>query len=685
MKKLFLLTILLHLTFIVKAQTSLSLDSCRALALTNNKDLLISHEKINAAHYQRKAAFTNYLPNFSATGAYMRNQKEFSLLNNDQKAALSGLGSNLAGPIGQAATGIIATYPELAPLISSLSGSLPAALDQVGNSLVDALRTDTRNVYAGAITLTQPLYMGGKIRAYNKITKYAEELARQQHNGGMQEVIMSTDQAYWQVISLVNKKKLAEGYLKLLQQLDSDVEKMIAEGVATKADGLSVRVKVNEAEMTLTKVEDGLSLARMLLCQLCGLDLSSPITLADENMENIPLIPTDTHFDLSTAYENRPEIRSLELATQIYKQKVNVTRAEHLPSIALMGNYMVTNPSVFNSFENKFKGMWNVGVMVQLPIWHWGEGIYKTKAAKAEARIAQYQLQDAREKIELQVNQAAFKVNEAGKKLVMASKNMEKAEENYKVPNLEKGIAVLEYLSLHTQGETLQDIKSALDISQTTAYRILNTLVRLDYLIYNEDTKRYKLSRKLLTLGFRSLNEHNLLETVLPRLRDLRDQVKETACFGVLGDRKGIFIEQAQGHHTFRFILSPGKPFDLHCSAPGKAIMAYLPNTVRDRYLSYMEFTRYNARTITTRDAYLEELEKVRKLGYAMDNEEELNGVICIGAPIFNYTGYPCGAIWISGPKDRLSKEVVRVSADCIRKVAQTISLELGYSKAKKI
>lgn len=475
MKKLFLLTILLHLTFIVKAQTSLSLDSCRALALTNNKDLLISHEKINAAHYQRKAAFTNYLPNFSATGAYMRNQKEFSLLNNDQKAALSGLGSNLAGPIGQAAAGIIATYPELAPLISSLTGSLPAALDQAGNSLVDALRTDTRNVYAGAITLTQPLYMGGKIRAYNKITKYAEELARQQHNGGMQEVIMSTDQAYWQVISLVNKKKLAEGYLKLLQQLDSDVEKMIAEGVATKADGLSVRVKVNEAEMTLTKVEDGLSLARMLLCQLCGLDLSSPITLADENMENIPLIPTDTHFDLSTAYENRPEIRSLELATQIYKQKVNVTRAEHLPSIALMGNYMVTNPSVFNSFENKFKGMWNVGVMVQLPIWHWGEGIYKTKAAKAEARIAQYQLQDAREKIELQVNQAAFKVNEAGKKLVMASQNMEKAEENLRYATLgfrEGVIATSNVLEAQTAWLSAQSekIDAQIDVKLTEIY-----------------------------------------------------------------------------------------------------------------------------------------------------------------------------------------------------------------------
>ena len=478
MKKVFLLTFLLSFTFTVKAQSFLSLDSCRALALANNKDLLISNEKINAAYYQRKAAFTNYLPNFSATGAYMRNQKEFSLLNNDQKAALSGLGTNLAGPIQQAATEIGTAHPELKPLIASLSGKLGAALpalDQAGNSLVDALRTDTRNVYAGALTLTQPLYMGGKIRAYNKITKYAEELAQEQHHGGMQEVIMSTDQAYWQVVSLVNKKKLAEGYLKLLQQLDGDVEKMINEGVATKADGLSVRVKVNEAEMTLTKVEDGLSLARMLLCQLCGIDLSSPITLADENMEDIPLLTTDPHFDLSTAYENRPEIRSLELATQIYKQKVNVTRAEHLPSIALMGNYMVTNPSVFNSFENKFKGMWNVGVMVQIPIWHWGEGIYKTRAAKAEARITQYQLQDAREKIELQVNQAAFKVKEAGKKLVMSSKNMEKAEENLRYATLgfKEGVIatsnVLEaqtaWLSAHSE-----KIDAQIDVKLTEIY-----------------------------------------------------------------------------------------------------------------------------------------------------------------------------------------------------------------------
>ena len=92
-------------------------------------------------------------------------------------------------------------------------------------------------------------------------------------------------------------------YLELLQKLESDVDKMIAEGVATKADGLSVKVKVNEAEMTLTKVEDGLSLSRMLLCQLCGLDLSSPIILKDEKGNDLKPDPVAANgIDLNTVY-----------------------------------------------------------------------------------------------------------------------------------------------------------------------------------------------------------------------------------------------------------------------------------------------------------------------------------------------------------------------------------------------
>ena len=477
MKRLVSITLFAGITFSLQAQIALTLDSCRALAMENNKELLIGQEKIKAAHYQNKAAFTNYLPKLSATGTYIRNQKEISILNDEQKAGLSQLGTTVGTQVKGFTQQLAVAHPELAPLIASLGNfDIATPLNAAGNSIVDAFRTDTRNMYAGAITLTQPLYMGGKIRAYNKITQYAEELARQQHHTGMQEVILSTDQAYWQVISLVNKKKLAEGYLKLLQKLESDVDHMIAEGVATKADGLSVKVKVNEAEMTLTKVEDGLSLSKMLLCQLCGLDLSTNVVLADENMNDLPiLLKENSEINMETAYASRPELKSLELASLIYKQKVNVTRAEHLPTVALLGNYLVSNPSVYNGFENKFKGMWNVGVMVQVPIWNWGEGVYKTKAAKAEAQIAKYQLQDAREKVELQVNQAAFKVTEAKKKLIMASKNLEKANENLRYATLgfEEGvIAPANVLEAHTAWLSAQSekIDAQIDIKLTEIY-----------------------------------------------------------------------------------------------------------------------------------------------------------------------------------------------------------------------
>lgn len=422
----------------IQAQRTLNLDSCRALALSNNKELRMSKEKVNAAHYQQKAAFTNFLPKIDMMGTYMRTEKEISLLSDDQKSAISNIGTAVA-PMGQKLQQILSSDPSLAPLLTplqSVMGTLPGALNQVGQGMVDALRTDTRNMFGGMVTLTQPIFMGGKIIAYNKITKFAEQLAESQHATELQDVILNTDQAYWQVISLVNKKKLAESFLELVKKLDSDVSKMVAEGVATKADELSVKVKVNEAEMTLTKVENGLSLSKMVLCQLCGIPLETPITLANESMENITLPDTYIQGNVNTALSNREELKSLELASKIYRQKVNVTRSEFLPSVGLTATYLVTNPSLVNGFERKMRGMWGVGMMVKIPVFHWGEGIYKVKAAKAEANIAQYKLDDVKEKVELQVTQATYKVNEATKKLAMAEKNMAKADENLRYANL---------------------------------------------------------------------------------------------------------------------------------------------------------------------------------------------------------------------------------------------------------
>ncbi len=439
MKRITSLLLLLGATLSSYAQQVLTLDSCRALALANNKELRISQEKVNAAHYEKKAAFTNYLPKIDLTGGYMRTQKEISLLSDEQKQSISNIGTTSGAQLQEQIKQLAASDPVLGSLLQPLQGVIPgltAGLNGVGQGLVDAFRTDTRNMTVGAATLTQPLFMGGKIIAYNKITKYAERLAESQHATGMQDLILQTDQVYWQIISLVNKKKLAENFLELVQKLDSDVDKMIKEGVATKADGLSVKVKVNEAEMMLTQVDNGLNLSKMLLCQLCGLPLETDFQLADESMKDLPLPNTYTEANVSTALSNREELKSLELASEIYRQKVNVVRADFLPSVALTANYLVTNPSLVNGFENKFRGMWAAGIVVKIPVFHWGEGIYKVKAAKAEANIARYKLEDIKEKVELQVTQNSYKVNESTKKLALAEKNMEKAEENLRYANL---------------------------------------------------------------------------------------------------------------------------------------------------------------------------------------------------------------------------------------------------------
>lgn len=413
-------TILL-LTFVVTvscmhAQRMLTLEECRNLAIQNNKELQISGEKIKMADNEKKAAFTKYFPQLSANGAYMWNQKDINLL--DMGALSSSLSSSLGG---------LAQLPMIQHLMSGVN---------------DMQHLDVQNIWVGNVSLVQPVFMGGKIVNYNQITKFAKQLAESMNNLQLQDLIYKTDETYWQVISLVNKKKLADAYVDLLRKMDSDVTAMIYEGVATEADGLSVKVKLNEAEMAQTKVENGLALTRMLLAQICGLSLEEDLSLADEKLDNFPVETTQASADLNEAFMNRNELRSLDLATKIYKRKERIALAEMLPNLALAANYFVTNPNVFKGFKNDFAGMFNVGVMVKVPLSGWWESTYRRNSAKAETRIKTLEWQDAREKIELQVNQSVYKVNEAGKKLIASSRNMENAEENLRRANFgfEEGV-----------------------------------------------------------------------------------------------------------------------------------------------------------------------------------------------------------------------------------------------------
>lgn len=492
-KSLFLLAFALQAALQAGAQ-ELTLDSCRALALRNNKEISVAKLKQEVALNTRKAVHTKYLPHVDLTGGYMLSSREISILNNSQKNALTNLGTNFTAGLGGNAQNIITNLVKEGVLTADQAQSFGKVLDkmgqavsqplnQAGQKVRDAFRSDTRNIFAASVMVTQPIYMGGAITTANKMAEIGQEMAANSLVNTTQQTIYDLDNAYWMVVSLKHKRKLADNYLKLVQKLDDDVNKMIAQGVATKADGLKVSVKVNEAEMTLTQVDNGLSLAKMLLCQLCGLPLEQPITLADEDNENIAVPGEEQTVADSVAMDNRPELKMLQNAVDLSKQSVNLTRAAYLPQIALMGGYSISNPNTFNGFEKKFGGVWNVGVVLRVPVWNWFEGAYKIRASKAQTTLAVMQLEDTREKIELQVSQNRYKVNEAYKKLATTKKNVERADENLRCATLgfKEGVLqttdVMEAQTAWLQAKTQRiDAEIDLKLSQVGLHKALGIL-----------------------------------------------------------------------------------------------------------------------------------------------------------------------------------------------------------------
>ena len=186
----------------------------------------------------------------------------------------------------------------------------------------------------------------------------------------------------------------------------------------------------------MLRVENGISLSKMQLAQYCGIPLDEEFSLADEQLDAIPVKISGDTIPLDRVYANRSEIKSLDYAQKLYKQKERIARADLLPNVALAANYLITNPNVANGIHNNFGSTWNIGVVVNIPLLHWGESIHLLNAARSETTIAGHRLAETQEKIELQVKQSVFKQSEAMRKLRFSQKNLEKAEENLRFATL---------------------------------------------------------------------------------------------------------------------------------------------------------------------------------------------------------------------------------------------------------
>ena len=410
-----------------RAQRVLTLDSCRSLAKEHSRILQQKDEEIKAAHAKKQQVMTNFFPQVAARGVYLHVQKELHLIDWDK-------------PLGH------------------LNFLIPERLRHLGT-------VDLRNLWVGNVTAIQPLFLGGKIISGYKMASLAERLQRELRQTAETEVETKLDETYWQVVSLRSKERLLDQLVHLLEQTVKDVDASIDAGVATKADGLSVRTKLSEAEVKRSQVVNGLELSRMLLADLCGLSEDESFTLAEEGHLQELLLSTQTapiarDEDTEAAIERRSEIRSLRLVDSIYSKRVNMESASLFPKLYGVASYSTTNPNSFQGQKKEFAGQYYLGLMLEVPISDLFSGTFKRRQAKAEHRVKQLELAEARSKINLQIKQALRTADDARRAYTTALSAVKMAEENmrYAKAGYDEGvIPLLNYTMAQTAWMSAQD------------------------------------------------------------------------------------------------------------------------------------------------------------------------------------------------------------------------------------
>ena len=432
-----ILSLLLALTVAAQQpERSFSLSQCRYLATQSNPTLKAAQERIATAEALEKMAFCQFLPKVDANGTYIWNQKSVKLLSDQQAYDVNHIGTTVEGDIAATLsdflTNIGITDPELATrIVHNLGGMrIEENLNNMGRQVTDAMDLDLRNIIAGSVTVSQPVFLGGRLAALYKTAQYNRDLQQAVGDKVYDGLIIAVDAAYWQYNSILHKQQLAKQYYNLLETLNSDVEAMLEADVATRGDVTKVRVKLNEARMNLTKADCGVELARLALCQICGLNPDSNYTFVEDTTERLYL-PVDNIL-LDTICNRRNDIRMLRDAEAIANQGVHIARAGLLPNVAVTGSYVVSNPNMYNGFQKNFGGIFTAGVVVNIPLCHSGD-ILAVKAAKHKRAEAACQMEEARNLVRLEVNKLNHELRVANVKLQQAKSDLENAEENLRL------------------------------------------------------------------------------------------------------------------------------------------------------------------------------------------------------------------------------------------------------------
>ena len=304
-------------------------------------------------------------------------------------------------------------------------------------------------VYMGGVSVEQPIYMGGKIRAAYRMSRHGQRMAEANRSLVSTEVIVKTDEAYSLLVKAQEMQEVARSYHALLQELMKSVESAHRHGLKPKNDVLKVQVKLNEAELNIRKADNALRLAQMNLCHYVGLPLNTEVRTTGR----FPEVEVEDNLQTNDI-SLRPEVEILDQKVEIARQQVKLTRSEALPQVGVMANYSYMHGVKLDHRTLFDKPQFTALLNVQVPLFHFGERANKIKAAKAQRQQVQLERDNLNEQMLLELTQAANNLDEAQLECEIAERSLKQADENRRVSHSQY-VAGMESLSDHLEAQAL--------------------------------------------------------------------------------------------------------------------------------------------------------------------------------------------------------------------------------------
>lgn len=452
------------------AQVDLSLGMCREMALQNSKEVNIAGKQQEKAAYDVKMYRADYLPKISAVGLGLYNQKKYNY-----KLKGGYLPTYKPGADGQLEPNVMIDPQTQSPVIGPDG-------NPVFNSyafLPDIkLQLGLRGVYSAGVQVEQPIYMGGKVRTAHEMAKVGEDIARENIRLSRSDMLLETDQAYWQVVRIGEQASAALKYREVVKELVKNLQDAQTVGMTTSNDVLKAQVRLNEADLMVQQAQNGYILAQMNLCRLIGLDLQTRLNLLDSLSETVnPVIWT-----LDSAVSQRADYQMLMRQVDLKERQVALDRADFLPQIGVTAGYGYGGGLKLNG-DDEASATFTAMAGVKIPVFHWGEGKNKIRSARMEEEISRLNLEKSSALMELEIVSSRFSLRDAQTRVVMARNALAQASENLKTSTDQYQVGMEDLTSLlEAQAQWQQmwsqwiDAKASLHLSEASYLKAIGKL-----------------------------------------------------------------------------------------------------------------------------------------------------------------------------------------------------------------